>query len=134
MSHDESGRTNVSPPHVSAQDVLPVNSESETLDATFRALADHRRRCVCHYLARREEGIGVAELAELLAASMSEKTRAVLTSAEIEKTKAELQQIHLPKLREAGIVAHREETDVVELGDSSDVVALLESAEAVDFG
>ncbi len=132
MSHNESG--SVSPPHVSAQDVLPVNSESETLDEVFRALADHRRRCVCHYLARREEGLNVAELAELVAASMSEKTRAVLTSAEIEKTKAELQQLHLPNLTEAGIVEHDDEAGVVKLAGSTEVREFLEAAEALDFG
>lgn len=134
MSHNESGKANVSPPHVSARDVLSINSESETLDAVFRALADHRRRCICHYLVRRKDGIGVGELAELLAASMSEKTRAVLTSAEIEKTKAELQQLHLPKLSEVGIAEYDSESGVVRLSDSASVGGFLEAAETVDFG
>ncbi|MFC4552094.1 MULTISPECIES: DUF7344 domain-containing protein [Halorussus] len=133
MSHNDKGETDVSPPHVSKQDVLPVESESETLDSVFRALADHRRRCICHYLARRSEPIPVDELAELVAASMSEKTRAVLTSAEIEQTRAELHQMHLPKLQEAGVVEYDADDGVVRLVESPGVTDCLRAAEVVDF-
>lgn len=133
MSQDETGES-VSPPHVSEQDVLPVTSASESLDAVFRALADHRRRCVCHYLARSDGPIPVAELAELVAASMSEKTRAVLTSAEIEKTRTELHRIHLPKLEEIDIVEYDDEEGTVSLAESPEVRACLRAASDVDFG
>lgn len=124
----------MSPPHVSEKDVLPVNSESESLDAVFRALSDHRRRCVCHYLAKADGPLSVDDLAELVAASMSEKTRAVLTSEEIEKTRGELVQMHLPKLVEAGVVEHDEDEQVVRLADSPGVPDCLEAAEDVDLG
>lgn len=122
----------MSPPHVSANDVLPVTSESESLDPIFRALADHRRRCVCHYLARADGPVAVTELAELLAASMSEKARAVLTSEEIEKTRTELVRMHLPKLTEAGIVEHDRDDGVVTLADSPGVRECLDAASNVD--
>ncbi|WP_135853123.1 DUF7344 domain-containing protein [Halorussus salinus] len=132
MSQDQN-RASVSPPNVSETDVLPIDSESESLDAIFRALSDHRRRCVCHYLAERDEPIHVDELAELLAASMTAKTRAVLTSAEIEKTRAELLQMHLPKLTEVGIVAHDADESVVRLTDSPGVTECLRAATSVDL-
>lgn len=133
MSQDSQGEASVSPPHVSEEDVLPVDSESESLDAVLRALADHRRRCVCHYLARSDDPIPVADLAELLAASMSEKTRAVLTTAEIEKTRAELTRMHLPKLVESGLVDYDREKGVVEFVGSPGVRACLDAAATVDF-
>jgi DNA-binding transcriptional ArsR family regulator len=132
MSQDENGET-VSTPHVSEKDVLPVNSESESLDSVFRALSDHRRRCICHYLSQADDSLPVDELAELLAASMIEKTRAVLTSAEIEKTRTELHRIHLPKLTEAGIVEYDEEEGVVSLTDSPGVADTLRAVESVDL-
>lgn len=132
MSQDETGDS-VSPPHVSEQDVLPITSASESLDAVFRALADHRRRCICHYLARSDGPMAVTELAELVAASMSEKTRAVLTSAEIEKTRAELHQMHLPKLEEVGIVDYDDEEGTVSLAESPGVEACLRAVSDVDF-
>lgn len=133
MSQESQGETSVSPPHVSTTDVLPVNSESESLDAILRALADHRRRCVCHYLARSDDPLSVADLAELLAASMSEKTRAVLTSEEIEKTQTELVSMHLPKLTEAGIVVHDTDDGVVRLADSPGVRECLDASSSVDL-
>jgi len=132
MSKEENGET-VSTPHVSEKDVLPVRSESESLDSVFRALSDHRRRCVCHYLAQAEDSLSVDELAELLAASMTEKTRAVLTSAEIEKTRTELHRIHLPKLTEAGIVEHDDEQGVVRLAESPGIADTLQAAASVDL-
>ena len=134
MSFERQEETTVSPPHVSEDDVLPVTSESESLDAVFRALSDHRRRCVCHYLAQADEPLPVDELAELVAASMSEKTRAVLTSEEIEKTKGELVQMHLPKLAEAGVIEHDAEREIVRLADSPGVPDCLDAVEDVDFG
>ncbi|MFC7082545.1 DUF7344 domain-containing protein [Halorussus caseinilyticus] len=75
----------------------------------------------------------VDELAELLAASMSEKTRAVVTSAEIEKTRAELHRMHLPKLTEAGIVEHDGEKGIVRLSDSTGLVDCLRAAAGVNL-
>ena len=123
----------VSPSHVSKQDVLPFAGESEALDSVFRALSDHRRRCVCHYLVRRDDPIAVDELAELVAASMSEKSRAVLTAEEVEKTRAELLQMHLPKLSEAGIVERDSATGEVRLTESPGVTDALDAVSDVDF-
>ncbi|WP_134671233.1 DUF7344 domain-containing protein [Halorussus marinus] len=133
MSHDHSGETDVSAPHAPMQDVLPMTGESERLDAVFRALADHRRRWVCHYLARRDGPASVDELAELLAASTTEKRRAVLTAAEIEKTRAELLQIHLPKLSEAGVLDHDTEASRVRFAADDDVEDVLGVASETDF-
>ncbi|WP_276301940.1 DUF7344 domain-containing protein [Halorussus lipolyticus] len=132
MSHDENRET-VFIPHVSEKDVLPVNSESESLDSVFRALSDHRRRYVCHYLLQADDSLRVDALAELLTASMTEKTRAVLTSAEIEKTRTELRRIHLPKLTEAGIVEYDDEREVVRLTESPGVANTLQAAADVDL-
>lgn len=131
MSQERHGE--VSPSHASKQDVLPFASESEALDSVFRALSDHRRRCVCHYLARRDRPVAVDDLAELVAASMSEKSRAVLTAEEVEKTRAELLQMHLPKLSEAGIVEHDSATGEVRLAESPGVTDALDAVADVDF-
>ncbi|UPV74932.1 hypothetical protein M0R89_02425 [Halorussus limi] len=132
MSQDQNGES-VSPPNVSEKDVLPIDSDSESLDAIFRALSDHRRRCICHYLAQEGGPMPVDELAELLAASMTEKTRAVLTSAEIEKTRTELHRMHLPKLTEVGVVVHDADADTVRLADSPGVAECLRAAADVDL-
>jgi len=133
MSYDQSGESDVSPPNVSTQDVLPMADESERLDAVLRALSDHRRRWVCHYLARCDDPASVDELAELLAASTTEKSPAVLTPAEVEKTRAELLQIHLPKLSAAGVVDHDAEASRVRLAAGDGVEEFLAAASETDF-
>jgi DNA-binding transcriptional ArsR family regulator len=132
MSQDQNGES-VSPPNASEKDVLPMDSESESLDAIFRALSDHRRRCVCHYLAQANGRMPVDELAELLAASTTEKSRAVLTSSEIEKARAELHRMHLPKLTEAGVVEHDTGEGIVRLAASPEVTECLRAAADVDL-
>ncbi|USZ67687.1 hypothetical protein NGM10_13245 [Halorussus salilacus] len=132
MRHDQQGEANVSPSHVSEQDVLSVTGESEALDAVFRALADYRRRCACHYLARSDGPMRVEDLAELLAASVREKSRALLTADEVEKTRTELLRMHLPRLAEAGVVKYDGET--VTLAGSPGVRVCLGAASSVDFG
>jgi hypothetical protein len=107
--------------------------ESERLDALLRALSDHRCRWVCHYLSRRDGPASVDELAEQLAASTTEKSRPVLTSAEVEKSRAELLQIHLPKLSSAGVVDHDAEASRVRLAAGDDVEEFLTAASETDF-
>ncbi|WP_115864575.1 DUF7344 domain-containing protein [Halorussus litoreus] len=142
MSQDDRGESS-SPRRVSEREVPSLDDvgrqgvlsldDSESLDAVFRALADYRRRCVCHYLVRSEEPLGVADLAERVAASTSGTSRAVLTDAAVEKSRAELVRMHLPRLADAGIVEYDREAGRVELAESPGVRACLRAASTVDL-
>lgn len=73
------------------------------------------------------------ELAELVAASTAEKSPSVLTAKEVEKTRAELQRIHLPKLTEVGIVDYDRDEDAVRLADPSGVEHCLRAVADLDL-
>jgi len=140
MSQDERGEFGDEPETPTAssrpadRDVMPADADSRSLDAVFRALADHRRRWVCHHLARRDGAVGIDELAELVAASTTGTARAALTASEVEKTRAELVGLHLPKLSDAGVVNRDRAGGAVELAASPVVRGCLRAASTVDFG
>jgi len=139
MNQDERGEFEDEPETPTAsgrpteRDPLPVDADSRSLDSVFRALADHRRRWVCHHLARRGEPVGIDELAELVAASTTGTARVALAASEVEKTRAELVGLHLPKLSEAGVVERDRASGAVELAESPAVRACLSAASTVDL-
>lgn len=86
-------------------------------DAIYELLSNHRRRYTLHYLKRHEDGTTLSDLAEQIAAWEHDKTVAELTSAERKRVYTSLQQTHLPKLEEAGMVTF--DRDAIELTDNA---------------
>lgn len=107
-------------------------SAPERLDALFRALASTDRRRVLYYL--REQGEATRdELADVLAGWRATNGAGVAGPGERRKIAVSLAHVHLPMLREAGVVTVDPGTDVVSLVPlSSPVEGCLEAATAAE--
>ena len=84
-------------------------------DEIYKLLSNHRRRHTIHYLKRHENSTTLSDLAEQIAAWEQEKPIDELTSDERKRVYTSLQQTHLPRLANAGMI--RYENGVVELTD-----------------
>lgn len=73
-------------------------------DTVYEMLANRRRRYTIHYLKEREETVTLGSLAEQVGAWEHETNPDHLTSAERKTVYTALQQRHLPKMDDAGIV------------------------------
>jgi hypothetical protein len=80
----------------------------------FDLLSNHRRRYTIKY-ARQNGSITLSDLAERIAAIEQEKSVDQITSAERKRVYTSLQQTHLDRLEDAGMI--RTQGDVIELTD-----------------
>lgn len=98
-------------------------SESETTDLsrneTFEILSNRRRRYAIHYLEQTEGRVPLSDLAEQVAAWENETTIPAITSDERKTTYTSLQQFHLPKMEEKGVVHYDDRAGMIELTDSA---------------
>ena len=93
-------------------------------DEAFDLLSNHRRRYALHYLQRERTRVDLGELAVQIAAWENETRVRDVSSAERKRVYTALQQIHLPRMDEAG---------VVEFDDRAGTVTLGPAAEDLDF-
>ena len=75
-----------------------------TKDEVFTLLSNPRRRCVLHYLRGVDEAAELGEMATRIAAWENDTTAEELTPDQRKAVYTSLQQTHLKKLDEAGIV------------------------------
>ena len=87
-------------------------------DELYDLLSNHRRRYVLHFCKRVDGPVTLSELAEQVAAWEQDKDVSEITSAERKRVYTSLQQTHLDRLDDAGIVAF--EGDEVELTDQAE--------------
>ncbi|MFW6382633.1 MAG: DUF7344 domain-containing protein [Haloferacaceae archaeon] len=91
----------------------PTTEISE--DDLFDVLANQRRRFAVHLLKREaEDAIAIGEMAEQIAAWENGIDTAEITSSERKRVYTALQQSHLPKMDEAGVVEFNKARGVVE--------------------
>jgi hypothetical protein len=105
------------PGHVSR----PETDEQEqdiSRDTVYKLLANERRRYTIHYLKNLEEPVRLGELAEQVGAWEHETSPDYLTSAERKTVYTALQQRHLPKMDDAGLVSFDKRAGTVEPTDS----------------
>lgn len=76
----------------------------ERHDALFTALANHRRRFTLYACREANGELTLSDLAEQVAAWEYDKDRGALTSDERKRVYTSLQQHHLPKLEDAGLI------------------------------
>lgn len=102
-------------------------------DETFELLSNHRRRYALHHLSRE----GTAELGSLSRqiASWENGTEvAEVSSAERKRVYTSLQQFHLPKMEEQGVVRYDDRAGEVELASAAeDLDVYLEVVEGRDI-
>lgn len=73
-------------------------------DALFEMLSNCRRRCAIHMLERDDDPIELGPMAEQIAAWENNKPVVEVTSRERKRVYTALQQLHLPKMDEVGVV------------------------------
>lgn len=87
-------------------------------DEIHDLLSNHRRRYVLHYCKQNDPPVTLSELAEQVAAWEQGKSIAELTSAERKRVYTSLQQTHLDRLAEAGMVQY--DGDEIELTEEAE--------------
>ena len=119
----------------SADDADSGSDEEPALstDETFELLSNHRRRYTLHHLYDVEDA-DIGDLSRQIAAWENDTTPAEVTSAERKRVYTSLQQFHLPKLDEKGVVEYDERAGEVELaGLADDLDVYLEIVEGQDI-
>ena len=86
-------------------------------DELYDLLSNHRRRYVIHFCKRADGPLTLSDLAEKVAAREQDTTVAELTSAERKRVYTSLQQTHLKRLADAGMIDY--DGDEVELTDEA---------------
>jgi len=86
-------------------------------DELYTLLSNHRRRYVIHFCKQAEGPITLSDLAEKVAAREHDKSVAEITSAERKRVYTSLQQTHLNRLADAGMISY--DGDKVELTEEA---------------
>ncbi|OYR58996.1 DUF7344 domain-containing protein [Halorubrum halodurans] len=86
-------------------------------DELYDLLSNHRRRYVIHFCKQAEEPLTLSDLAERVAAREQDKSVAELSSAERKRVYTSLQQTHLDRLADAGMIEY--DGDEIELTDEA---------------
>ncbi len=114
----------------------PVESTETALsrDEIFEILSNRRRRHVLHCLKQRHEEVDIGEVSEQVAAWETGKTVSDVGAAERKRVYTALQQCHLPRMDEKGIVRFERDGGVVELGETAeDIDIYMEITEQYDL-
>ena len=120
MSRSRGVHNSSSTPATSTDDedgVVADDGEFDSLsrDEVFEILSNRRRRFTLHHLQRNVDRADLGELSENIAAWENGIERDAVSSAERKNVYTSLQQFHLPKLDEQGVVDFDEREGVVEL-------------------
>lgn len=111
--------------------------ETPPMDAVYDVLANRRRRYAIHYLKQVDDRVEFGELAEQIAAWERGKSRHEVTSDERKYAYSALQQRHLPKLHDLGLVEFDKRAGRVEPTtalESIDVYAEVVGRRSVPWG
>lgn len=102
-------------------------------DELFHVLRNRRRRFALHFLKQMGE-CEIGEIAEQVAAWETGASRGALTAAERKRVYNSLQQTHLPKLAETGLVVYDARSGHVELAEFAEMLDIyLEVSERRDI-
>jgi len=89
-------------------------------DDCFDLLRNQRRRYALHYLERNGEQATLGHLSEQVAAWENETDIEEVSSAQRKRIYTSLQQVHLPRMEDAGVVEFDQRAGVVELGPAAE--------------
>jgi len=99
---------------------IESGSEGVSHDQGFDLLSNHRRRYVLYYLHERDQRAELGELAEIVAAWENEVSLSEVSSADRKRVYTSLQQVHLPRMDDLGVVEFDDREGTVRLGPASD--------------
>ncbi|WP_343162639.1 hypothetical protein [Natronolimnobius sp. AArcel1] len=123
----ETGGTDSSDSHETA---IPALSKGEI----FEVLRNQRRRYVLHFLKQDGRPVELGDLAQQIAAWEYETTLEGVTPAQRKRVYTTLQQTHLPKMDEAGILSFDSDEGVIEATDrTGDISIYLEIVPGHEF-
>ncbi|THE64410.1 hypothetical protein D8Y22_13445 [Salinadaptatus halalkaliphilus] len=96
-----------------ADDVESAELEELPKGEIFEVLRNQRRRYVLHYLKRDDQPVELGDLAQQVAAWEYDTTLEGVTPAQRKRVYTTLQQTHLPKMDEAGILTFDSDQGVI---------------------
>ncbi|MBX0322291.1 hypothetical protein EGH21_04495 [Halomicroarcula sp. F13] len=103
-------------------------------DETFEMLSNRRRRYTLHHLQDTESAVPLSDLAEQVAAWENDTTVRDISASERKTVYTSLQQFHLPKMDETGVVEFHQRDGTVELTDAAaDLDIYLELVDRYDI-
>lgn len=114
---DPSGPTRPGPQGDTAK-----GAETITEDELFDVLSNRRRRYAVHLLEREEQPLQLGPLAEQIAAWEHGIDPEAVTCAQRKRVYTALQQIHLPRMDEAGIVTYDDRAGIIEATEAMDAM------------
>jgi hypothetical protein len=94
--------------------------QSVTYDECFDLLSNHRRRYTLHYLKQNGEAVTLSDLSETVAAWENGIPVEELSYDERKRVYTSLQQVHLPRMDDAGVVSFDDREGVVEVGPAAE--------------
>lgn len=113
--------------------VVETDDRQNSRDEMFDLLSNHRRRYALHHLQRNDERADLGELSERIAAWENRKELREVTAAERKRVYTSLQQFHLPRMNESGVLEFDDRSGEVELGPAAENLDLyLEVVEGRD--
>lgn len=122
------------------EDEVPAEPESDsestalTRDEVFETLSNRRRRFVLHHLQDVDESSTLSEIAEQVAAWENDSTVDAISSSERKTVYTSLQQFHLPKMEEMGVVRFDQRDGTVALTEAAtDLDIFLEVVDRYDI-
>lgn len=107
----------------SSGDTSDYATETDTTishDECFDLLSNHRRRYTLHYLQQNSSSAGLGPLAEQIAAWENETSVEDLSYDQRKRVYTSLQQVHLPRMDDAGVVEFDDREGVVEIGPAAE--------------
>jgi len=96
------------------------DGEELSYDECFDLLSSYRRRYTLHYLEQNGEEASISDLSEQVAAWENEKSMQEVSYNERKRVYTSLQQVHLPRMDEVGVVEFDENQGTVETGPAAE--------------
>ena len=109
------GGQNTDEPAIDGQN---TDRQRLSTDEAFELLSNHRRRYAVHLL-QREGDAEIGDLSRQVAAWENDTELVEVTSTERKRVYTSLQQFHLPKLDDKGVIEYDERAGEVELSDGA---------------
>lgn len=122
MSQTQTGATDGGPStaaEASPTDQPEPNEASVSRDEAFEMLSNRRRRFILHYLQDTDDSVPLSDLAEQVAAWENETEIDHISASERKTVYTSLQQFHLPKMDETGIVEFDRRAGEIRLTDAA---------------
>jgi len=97
-----------------------ATADDITYDDCFDLLSNHRRRYTLHYLQRNGDGATLGDLADQVAAWENDIETDAVSHAERKRVYTSLQQVHLPRMDEMGVVEFDDREGRVTVGPAAE--------------